>query len=925
MATFTHCEVYSHIRLPFLVAFLLSLITFVTAEAQSVTYRLHREASTTPSHFQLKTAPPDAAILAVQTANLKGVAIGEYLIQQFDTQNQIPNASGIIPAGSTISVDLWMRKTATAGTMFPRVKINLNSSGGPSLGVITGATQLSTTITKYTLTGTVPANVSMGVNDRFYLWVGINLTAKSTQNNFAELNIEGTQNGNYDSQITVPLPIPVPVISSLTPGAATIGSLITITGTGFGASQGTSTVTFNQNRLATVTAWSNTTISAMVPVSAITGSVVVRVNGLASNGSSFAVNPKINHISDTFGTYVASATTGSQVTINGNGFGATKGTSTITFNGVTAATTVWNENAINATLPAGASTGPVVVTVGGNASNGPVFNVIPQIGSVAPDAATVGTDVTIAGSGFGATQGSSTVSFNGITATPISWTTTSISVPVPPAATGPVVVTVNGLPSFPANFTAIPKIDSVNPNAGGATTAVTILGSSFGITPGASTITFHGVTAQPTTWTDTSISVPAPAGVTTGAVVVTVNAIASNGVNFAVSTTGSLAGTITQTGNGSPINGALIEVMQGGVVLSSSTSGANGSYTISTLNTGTYDMRVSATGYEAVTQSSIVIGPNLTTTANKSLAVDAPGEITYVHDELGRLSGVVTASEKVSYAYDDVGNLLSISRGSSATVSIIEFTPNSGGPGAAVTIFGTGFSATPGQNTVTFNGVAATVTSVGKTHIVTTVPPGATTGPISVTTPLGTGVSNTAFVIGSSAPTISSFNPTSGSTGTSVVISGTNFDPTFYNNKTKFNRGDSDVTAGTTSSLTTTVPSTAASGRITVQSPEGSVVSTDDFFVPPPGHTASAILVTGRISIGDVVPITIGTGGKIAMLLFEGAAGQRVTLGVSGVTLGSPCCTPVGAAAIYKPTALRSFHRQVSCRRDGDRKSFNFR
>ena len=73
-----------------------------------------------------------------------------------------------------------------------------------------------------------------------------------------------------------------------------------------------------------------------------------------------------------------------------------------------------------------------------------------------------------------------------------------------------------------------------------------------------------------------------------------------------------------------------------------------------------------------------------------------------------------------------------------ATVSIIEFTPDSGPVGAAVTIYGTGFSTTASQNTVTFNGVAATVTAATTTKISTSVPAGATTGPISVTTPSGT-------------------------------------------------------------------------------------------------------------------------------------------------------------------------------------------
>jgi hypothetical protein len=72
--------------------------------------------------------------------------------------------------------------------------------------------------------------------------------------------------------------------------------------------------------------------------------------------------------------------------------------------------------------------------------------------NLSPLSGSVGTSVTITGSAFGSTQGSSTVTFNGTTATPTSWSNTSIVVPVPSGATnGNVVVTVagtasNGLP-----------------------------------------------------------------------------------------------------------------------------------------------------------------------------------------------------------------------------------------------------------------------------------------------------------------------------------------------------------------------------------------------------------------------------------------------------------------------------------------------
>src|SRR5687768_4856544 len=113
-------------------------------------------------------------------------------------------------------------------------------------------------------------------------------------------------------------------------------------------------------------------------------------------------------------------------------------------------------------------------------------------------------------------------------------------------------------------------------------------------------------------------------------------------------------------------------------------------------------------------------------------------DISYIYDDLGRLKAVVDpATDTGVYNYDAVGNLLSISRQSSSVVSIIEFTPKEGPIGTTVTIVGTGFSETPSQNNVTFNGVSATVTSSTGTKIVTSVPSGAATGPIAVTSPGG--------------------------------------------------------------------------------------------------------------------------------------------------------------------------------------------
>src|SRR5262249_57820190 len=87
----------------------------------------------------------------------------------------------------------------------------------------------------------------------------------------------------------------------------------------------------------------------------------------------------------------------------------------------------------------------------------------PTITSLSPGSGAIGTPVTITGTNFGATQGTSTVTFNGTTATPTSWSATSIVAPVPAGATaGPVAVTVGGLPSNGANFT-VTAASSITP------------------------------------------------------------------------------------------------------------------------------------------------------------------------------------------------------------------------------------------------------------------------------------------------------------------------------------------------------------------------------------------------------------------------------------------------------------------------------
>jgi YD repeat-containing protein len=270
-----------------------------------------------------------------------------------------------------------------------------------------------------------------------------------------------------------------------------------------------------------------------------------------------------------------------------------------------------------------------------------------------------------------------------------------------------------------------------------------------------------------------------------------------------------------------------------------------------------------------------------------SLPADA--QVRYVYDDLGRVVGVIDPSgESATYVYDAVGNLLSITR-STAAVQVLSFSPQAGPVGTTVTIAGAGFSTTPSNNTVTFNGTTATVVSSTANQIVTTVPTGATTGTIAVTSPSGSATSSASFTVtsgGPAAPTITGFTPTTGAAGTSVSVSGTNFNTLAINNKVLFNTTLAPVTSATSTSIAAPVPPGATSGRLSVKTPYGTAVSSSDFIIPPAPFGTGDVQTTGRLAFGTATQYSITTANKIALVLFDGVKNQRISLRMSSVTIG---------------------------------------
>jgi hypothetical protein len=325
----------------------------------------------------------------------------------------------------------------------------------------------------------------------------------------------------------------IPVITAVSPAHAPVGAVVTVTGTSFGDAPGT--VSFN-GVSATPSSWSNTSVGFPIPLGATSGQIVITSNGWSTNGVNYYITPNITSITP------ASGPVNSALTINGSGFGTAQNFNPVTVGGITVTPSVWSETAIVAPVPGGLPAGManVSVTVNTVASNTGTFVVTPLITSLSTNSGIAGDSITVTGTSFGADRGASTISFNGLTATPASWSDTSIVVPVPPdASTGPVIVAVNGASSNGVNFTVVsltpPFISLLSPNAGAEGTPVTITGSNFGASQNGGSVAFNGIPTAVNTWSDAAISLVVPPGATTGNVVVTRGGGAvSNGVLFGV-------------------------------------------------------------------------------------------------------------------------------------------------------------------------------------------------------------------------------------------------------------------------------------------------------------------------------------------------------------------------------------------------------
>ncbi len=322
-----------------------------------------------------------------------------------------------------------------------------------------------------------------------------------------------------------------PTITSFSPPSGSLGTLVTIIGTGF---TGTLKVSFNGKSAQSFSVIDDKTLSVTVPIGATTGPITVETPaGSVSSVTNFTVNaPNIASFSP------PSGTVGTVVTLTGTGF---RGASKVAFNGTAATSfTVLSDSSIQATVPVGASTGPITVETSGGTGTSTtsfIFNaaVAPSITSFSPPNGPVGTEVTLIGTNF---TGTTEVRFNDALATVFTVVNdTTIKATVPALATTGRITAVNsaGTGTSATDFTVteamFPTITSFSPESGPVGTPVVLTGTGF---TGASDVRFNDMQASFVVINDTTINTTVPNGATSGTISVTAAGTGFSATSFIV-------------------------------------------------------------------------------------------------------------------------------------------------------------------------------------------------------------------------------------------------------------------------------------------------------------------------------------------------------------------------------------------------------
>ncbi|MFH0886944.1 MAG: IPT/TIG domain-containing protein [bacterium] len=215
-------------------------------------------------------------------------------------------------AGSATSVNGTTTGMSTLAVATPSItSVTPNTNVAPGTDVVIAGTNFGTSGGAVYL-GTDPnAQASLYVAIKSWSDTSITIVAPPGDNGTYQVNVGVLSGSGYqwstETTKTLQLvnagPPTGPTVTDTSPrGFGLPGSSVTITGTNFGATQGTSVVYFGStSNTGTVVTWSNTSIVVTVPniitnKTAVAATIFVKVGTQYSNGFSFTVVPRIEDV-----------------------------------------------------------------------------------------------------------------------------------------------------------------------------------------------------------------------------------------------------------------------------------------------------------------------------------------------------------------------------------------------------------------------------------------------------------------------------------------------------------------------------------------------------------------------------------------------------------------------------------------------------
>ena len=163
-------------------------------------------------------------------------------------------------------------------------------------------------------------------------------------------------------------------VTSISPDSGGEGTEVNINGTGFSTVAAENTVTLNGKPCQLIVA-TKTMLKVKIPADAGSGKLQVTVKGRTAETPQFTFIPA-GPVLEIASITPATGPKGTSVVITGTGFSSTAGSNTVTLNGKACTVTNASTTQLTITIPPGAGTGKIIVTVDGQTAESETFEFV---------------------------------------------------------------------------------------------------------------------------------------------------------------------------------------------------------------------------------------------------------------------------------------------------------------------------------------------------------------------------------------------------------------------------------------------------------------------------------------------------------------------------------------------------------------------